>query len=642
MIDAAAPVVTVDTLLTNDNTPELTGTVNDPSAVISVTVAGNTYGAVNNGDGTWTLADDTISPALSDGTYDVQASATDLSGNTGTDATTDELTIETTPGPQPLLSEDFNDGDYNGWTLVEQGTIQGPMAWSAVTGVMVQSSNVYSSSEISKLGTYAYWQAGSGWTDYTATVTIKSDDDDGVGIMFRYQDGNNYYRFIWDRQRNSRALAKCESGQFTILDEDSVAYVSGRDYQVKISVQGSTLQVFIDGSQVLSADDSTISSGTIALYCWGNMGSYFDDILVEGPSVSNQAPDISSVTASPSTISETETSQLQVNATDPDNDPLVYSWSVQSGEGSLSDSSIDSPVYTPPDVSGSQTFTLTVEVSDGTHITSQTVDITVIDDAAVVNDPPTVALANTVTALGEDADTTARIKVADIVVTDDALGTNNLSLSGNDAGLFEIDGTELYLMAGASLDHETNPTLDVTIEVDDAAVGADPDDTASLIITVTDIVVDPKKVGNTDVFGSTTTAVDRRAQPVTMTEDGTITSISIYHQGGTGDILLGVYADSGGLPGSRLAVTASTPINVVAGWQTVDLLSPVDVSAGSVIWLAWVFESNPGIRYEAGTPGRAASGQGWSGGMPSMFGSAMQSGYIYSIYAIYYTGNEEY
>ena len=61
-VDTTAPVVTVDTLLTNDNTPALTGTVNDPDAVIEVTVDGSTYGAVNNGDGTWTLADDTISP----------------------------------------------------------------------------------------------------------------------------------------------------------------------------------------------------------------------------------------------------------------------------------------------------------------------------------------------------------------------------------------------------------------------------------------------------------------------------------------------------------------------------------------------------------------------------------------------------
>jgi hypothetical protein len=186
-------------------------------------------------------------------------------------------------GPQILLSEDFNDGNYNGWSLVDQGTLAGPMAWSASSGVMVQSSNVHSSisvDPIAKLGTYAYWQAGTGWTDYTAAVTIKSTDNDAIGIMFRYQDENNYYRFIWDRERNSRQLVKCENGQFTILAQDSVPYVTGKSYRVKIAAQGSSLQVSIDGSPVFSVNDSTFSSGTIALYSWGNSSSYFDDIMV--------------------------------------------------------------------------------------------------------------------------------------------------------------------------------------------------------------------------------------------------------------------------------------------------------------------------------------------------------------------------
>jgi len=39
--------------------------------------------------------------------------------------------------------------------------------------------------------------------------------------------------------------------------------------------------VSIDGSPVFSVNDSSLSSGTIALYSWGNTGSYFDDIVVE-------------------------------------------------------------------------------------------------------------------------------------------------------------------------------------------------------------------------------------------------------------------------------------------------------------------------------------------------------------------------
>jgi len=145
-------------------------------------------------------------------------------------------------------------------------------------------------------------------------------------------------------------------------------------------------------------------------------------------------------------------------------------------------------------------------------------------------------------------------------------------------------------------------------------------------------------LGNTEVFGTSTTAANRRAVSVTASEAGSIESISMYHEGGSGGMLLGVYADASGLPGTRLSVTSTTTVSGSSGWQTVDLVSPVDVTAGQTVWLAWVFESNPGIRYEAGTPGRANSPATWSGGMPTSFGSSSIADYIYSIYCTYSTG----
>jgi len=73
--------VTVNALTTDDTTPALTGTVNDGTATISVLIKqndvaiGNPYTATNNGT-TWTLADNTITPALAVGTYVVEVTAT--------------------------------------------------------------------------------------------------------------------------------------------------------------------------------------------------------------------------------------------------------------------------------------------------------------------------------------------------------------------------------------------------------------------------------------------------------------------------------------------------------------------------------------------------------------------------------------
>jgi len=139
-----------------------------------------------------------------------------------------------------------------------------------------------------------------------------------------------------------------------------------------------------------------------------------------------------------------------------------------------------------------------------------------------VNQPPTVGLINATTSLPEDADTSRAIKVADIVVTDDGRGENKLSLSGGDAEMFEIVGTELRLIAGADLDFETKPGLDVTVEVDDIAIGSAPDDIAPLSITITDVNEPPTvKLANTvsSIREDTNTAGGIRVADIVLTDD---------------------------------------------------------------------------------------------------------------------------
>ena len=102
IVETVAPAVTIDLLTTNDNTPALTGEVDDPLATVEVSIAGQLYDAVNQGDGTWVLSDDVITPVLADGTYDVVVQAVDVYGNQGVDNTVDELLIDAT-GPQISL-----------------------------------------------------------------------------------------------------------------------------------------------------------------------------------------------------------------------------------------------------------------------------------------------------------------------------------------------------------------------------------------------------------------------------------------------------------------------------------------------------------------------------------------------------------
>src|SRR5262249_32661310 len=100
--------------------------------------------------------------------------------------------------------------------------------------------------------------------------------------------------------------------------------------------------------------------------------------------------------------------------------------------------------------------------------------------------PPTaVTLHNAVTSIPENTSTAAPIKLGDIIVTDDGLGPNHLSVTGPDAAFFQIIGTALYLKAGTALSANTKPTYNVTVNVDDPTVGNTPDASTNFTLTVT-------------------------------------------------------------------------------------------------------------------------------------------------------------
>lgn len=83
-LDNLAPIVTIDESDTTDTTPVLKGTVNDPSAIVSIKVSGITYAAlvstVPNANGTYDWAAD-ITETLSIGVHIITVFARDTLGN---------------------------------------------------------------------------------------------------------------------------------------------------------------------------------------------------------------------------------------------------------------------------------------------------------------------------------------------------------------------------------------------------------------------------------------------------------------------------------------------------------------------------------------------------------------------------------
>jgi hypothetical protein len=184
-----------------------------------------------------------------------------------------------------LISDDFS-GDLTGWRVVDQGTIGGASAWNVAHSQLYQTSNISQANlqptMVDMLGTHLVCESGEGLRDYRVGVDQRAVDDDSMGIMFRYQDAQNYYRFSWDLQRLSRRLVKCRNGQFTILAQDSIGYEIARTYRVEAACQGNDLIIAIDGTEIFRVEDDELPEGTVALYCCAQQGVTFDRFRLEG------------------------------------------------------------------------------------------------------------------------------------------------------------------------------------------------------------------------------------------------------------------------------------------------------------------------------------------------------------------------
>ena len=145
-------------------------------------------------------------------------------GGPGADSFVEEFALG---GRGVLFEETFGPNALDHYTIVDQGELFAPSAWSSTGGAIVQSSMIgggaLDPADLAKPGTVAL-VGGVSWDSVRISCRLLSTDDKALGLVFRYRNASNYYRFSTDSERSYRRLVKCVDGQFTLLWEDAEAY----------------------------------------------------------------------------------------------------------------------------------------------------------------------------------------------------------------------------------------------------------------------------------------------------------------------------------------------------------------------------------------------------------------------------------
>jgi VCBS repeat-containing protein len=303
------------------------------------------------------------------------------------------------------------------------------------------------------------------------------------------------------------SLGGVDSAYFSInASTRAVALIANPDYEAKNSYGFSVIATLVT--------DSTFTEQFFSLA--------ITDV--------NEAPTVVALTNTTITLPENTSTSSRIKVADIGitDDALGTNVITLTGTDAVSFEVVGTTLYLKAGVAlnyeSKTSYAVTVSVLDSGVSGSSPVTVDFSLAITDVNEAPTVVvLTNTTTTLPENTDTTSRIKVADITVTDDALGTNVISLAGTDAGSFEVSGTSLYLKAGIALNFESKNSYDVTVSVLDSGVSGSSPVTVNFSLAITDVNEAPTVVALTNTTTTlpenTDTTSRIKVADITVTDD---------------------------------------------------------------------------------------------------------------------------
>lgn len=174
-----------------------------------------------------------------------------------------------------LFNDDFNTYDTSAWSISPLGNAEG---WSALDGTFAYSG----------IGHTQQYAGDPNWSDYTVQVSMKLmspysfpgglrarvDPDSGAGYAMWLDPSSSQIRLLrtvgWSADSIGNVLLGTANG---------VRFDTTDFHTLKMTLVGTSIQVYYDGALILSVNDDAYPNGLIALDV-SNRRVQFDDVLV--------------------------------------------------------------------------------------------------------------------------------------------------------------------------------------------------------------------------------------------------------------------------------------------------------------------------------------------------------------------------
>ena len=178
---------------------------------------------------------------------------------------------------------------------------KGPSSWS-ITGSpldgkgMSQSSNIWGdATDAVAIGSFVIYDKEE-WADFMLEVDVVANDNDGMGLVWRWQDRLNHYRYMTMNdpgnspagRRGPYRLIERRLGDdggaelpfYETLADNTDSYTQGMPQKWKLEAIGDTFKFYVDDKLTLEAKDTTYEKGKIGFIVYAQSGVFFDNVVI--------------------------------------------------------------------------------------------------------------------------------------------------------------------------------------------------------------------------------------------------------------------------------------------------------------------------------------------------------------------------
>lgn len=173
------------------------------------------------------------------------------------------------------------------WKAAKTGTDKGS-EWKVVADKTAPSKSGYALAQVAKGPTKLFNLCvgeKTKFTDGTVSVKLKAvagKIDQGGGVMWRYQDADNYYVCRYNPlEENLRVYKVVEGQRMQLGSKQDVEAKKDHWYTLSISHKGDAITCSLDGQKLIEVKDATFGkAGKVGLWSKADAVTHFDELTI--------------------------------------------------------------------------------------------------------------------------------------------------------------------------------------------------------------------------------------------------------------------------------------------------------------------------------------------------------------------------